>query len=65
MTEWKVAGFVDTLAAAYAEAGDFEHAVEFATKAAEKSPDDEKKDVLARLETYQAKKSFREKPKGK
>jgi tetratricopeptide (TPR) repeat protein len=52
----------DTLAAAYAEAGDFEKAVAEQQKALEdKTPDkDEKKKMEARLELYKMKKPYRD-----
>jgi len=50
---------LDTLAAAYAEAGQFDKAVEWQQKAIELAPDDQKEDLGTRLELYQAKKPNR------
>lgn len=62
LTEWKNFGILDTLAAAYAEAGDFEKAVEWQTKAIELAPKDQREDLQARLELYEASKPYRELP---
>ncbi|QEG22515.1 tetratricopeptide repeat protein [Mariniblastus fucicola] len=51
--------FIDTLAAALAENGDFEAAVESQKKAVELAPEDEKSGYQARLELYQSKKPYR------
>ncbi len=59
-TEWKDAGFLDTLAAAYAEAGDFEKAVEWQTKAMNLAPEEEKADYRSRLELYESGKPYRD-----
>jgi tetratricopeptide (TPR) repeat protein len=54
---------LNTLAAAYAEAGQFDKAVEWQKKAIEIVPDDN--DFPSRLKLYQAKKPYREEPKKK
>lgn len=58
--------YMDTLAAAYAEAGDFRQAVDLLTKALAlmTKPEDQKDqpDMEARLKLFQAGKPFREKP---
>jgi tetratricopeptide (TPR) repeat protein len=63
-TQWKAPGFLDTLAAAYAEAGQFDKAVEWQQKALAKpeafSPE-ELKGYRQRLELYKAGKPYREK----
>ncbi len=60
LSDWKDPGNIDTLAAASAEAGDFEQAVRWQTKAIDLLPDAKKKaDYRTRLELYQAKKPYR------
>ena len=61
MTEWKEPNFLDTLAAAYAEAGEFEQAVGWQEKAIALSDDDEtaKKILQMHLESFQAGKPLR------
>src|SRR5207249_1914 len=64
LTRWQDGNCLDTLAAAYAEAGDFDKAVEYEKKALE----DEEfaaangPGARARLRLYQRKKPFREQP---
>jgi tetratricopeptide (TPR) repeat protein len=62
--EYSRAGDVDTLAAAYAESGDFDSAVRWQEKAERMLPDDDtwKKGYGARLELYRARKPYREAP---
>jgi len=62
LTDWKKAEFLDTLAAAYAEAGQFDKAVEWQQKAIELAPEDQKEDLGIRLALYKAKKPYREGP---
>ena len=57
-TGFKHGEFLDTLAAACAEAGDFNSAVKWATKAAELDPDDD--DFAAHLKLFQAKQPLRD-----
>lgn len=66
-TQWKAAGYIDTLAAAYAEAGKWEEAVKWQTKALEDPAllANEGTEAKGRLELYQAKKPYREEPKWK
>ena len=52
---------LDTLAAAYAEAGRFDHAVLCQTKAVELAPEAAKAGLNSRLQLYKAKKPYREK----
>jgi len=51
---------VGTLAAAHAEAGEFDEAVKWQTKALELAPDSMKAGMKARFELYQQGKPFRE-----
>jgi serine/threonine protein kinase/Tfp pilus assembly protein PilF len=64
LTEWKNANFIDTLAAAYAEAGDFDSAIKWQKKAidllTEKDPAERRGEFEARLKLYQSSKPFRE-----
>lgn len=66
-TGWKAAGYLDTLAAAYAEAGKWEEAVKWQKKALEdaalRATDGD--DMKKRLALYEAKKPYREPPKWK
>jgi len=61
LTEWKSPGFLDTLAAAHAEAGDYDAAVTWQTRAIGCLADEGKKDdYRSRLVLYQARKPYRE-----
>jgi tetratricopeptide (TPR) repeat protein len=62
LTKWKNWTYLDTLAAAYAEAGDFESAVKFQAQAIELGPasDDRRAGMHKRLELYRKKKPYRE-----
>lgn len=58
-TDWEDASFTDTLAAAYAEQGEFEAAVKYANKAVELADDnDKKKEYKERLALFEANKPF-------
>ncbi len=58
------AGAMDTLAAAYAENGDFEKAREWQVKAIDLTPDkDKKREFQSRLELYKQKKPYRQEVK--
>ncbi len=68
LTHWKNAGYIDTLAAAYAEIGDFEEALKSQQRAvAMVAKGDHAEELQAHLELYQAKKPYREplKPRAK
>ena len=56
---WEHAEYIDTLAAAHAEIGDFEKAVSWQETAIEKAPDDRLPGYRARLELYKAGKPLR------
>jgi Flp pilus assembly protein TadD len=59
LTRWKNGGWIDTLAAAYAEAGDFDVAVKWQTKARDMVSEKEKADYQSRLDLYKAHKPYR------
>jgi tetratricopeptide (TPR) repeat protein len=64
LTEWKVGSCFDTLAGAYAEAGDFPNAIKWQQKAlAQATQDAEKQEMQKHLKQYQAGKPYREEPK--
>jgi tetratricopeptide (TPR) repeat protein len=61
LTQFKQANEVDTLAAAYAEVGDFEHALEYATKALQLQPDSKnRKEVEKHVVLFRERKPFRD-----
>jgi len=61
LTQWKRPDFLDTLAAAYAEAGDFNAAVMWQTRAIEILTDERNRDAFrSRVALYEAKKPYRE-----
>jgi tetratricopeptide (TPR) repeat protein len=61
-TYWKMPEFFGTLAAAHAEAGDFDKAVEWQQKAIDQAPEADKKNLQDRLALYQEGKPYREEP---
>ncbi len=61
LTAWKDADYLDTLAAAWAKAGDFDEAIKWQEKALgmlAKNDDQNRKDFQARLTLYRAKKPY-------
>ena len=60
LTAWKDANQLDTLAAAYAETGDFAKAVEWQEKGMSLAPADQKADYESRLKLYRDHKPFRD-----
>jgi tetratricopeptide (TPR) repeat protein len=60
-TEYKQAHILSTLAAAYAELGDFETALSWSEKSVELADEDIREDLRKELESYQQKKPWREK----
>jgi tetratricopeptide (TPR) repeat protein len=60
VTDYKEGHILSTLAAAYAESGDFEKAIEWSTKAVEIGEESQKEQLKAELESYQAGKPWRE-----
>jgi tetratricopeptide (TPR) repeat protein len=61
LTQWQNAGYIDTLAAAYAEAGDFEKAVKYQTQVLEDAElvKREGQELKDRLELFKQKKPYR------
>lgn len=62
LSAWKEAVFIDTLAAAYAETGDFEEAIRWQTKAIDTLDEGFRKGARERLSLYREKKPYRELP---
>ena len=68
LTNYAEAHILSTLAAAYAEKGDFEKAIEFATKAVDigkKEESEQLEQLEGELKSYQEKKPWREKQEAK
>jgi tetratricopeptide (TPR) repeat protein len=63
LTQFEDANNLGTLAAAYAEAGDFEQAVKWQQKVYELAPADQKADVQSRIDLYREGKPYRDEPK--
>lgn len=63
LTGWSVPNYIDTLAAACAEASEFENAVKWQTKAMELVAADSKDDFRSRLTLYESGQPYREQPK--
>ena len=61
LTEYKAAHILSTLAAGYAETGDFETAKEWSSKAVEMGEEDVKEQLKEELESYKQEKPWREK----
>lgn len=59
-TGWQGPGYLDTLAAAYAECGQFEEAARWQARAVELAPEVEKDDYRGRLELYRQGTPYRE-----
>jgi tetratricopeptide (TPR) repeat protein len=64
LTRWQEPSWIDTLAAAYAESGDFQRAIEFQEQAlrASNSPEPRQKAMRERLALYKQSQPYREKP---
>lgn len=66
LTSYQNAGYLDTLAAAFAEKGEFDTAIKWqeeAVKAAEKETPETQTDIKSRIELYKQKKPYREEQK--
>jgi tetratricopeptide (TPR) repeat protein len=64
LTSWKDAKCLSTLAAAYAEIGQFEDAVKAQRKAQDLAPEDDQADHQSRIDLYRSRKPYREQPNG-
>jgi tetratricopeptide (TPR) repeat protein len=65
LTEYKNGAFLDTLAACYAESGDFDKALHWQQEAAKnvaEEPEEVQKQIADRVELYRQKKPYRETP---
>jgi hypothetical protein len=60
LTNYEDANILDTLAAAYAESGDFDQAVKWQTKAADLTWEQMKPEFKSKIELYKSKKPYRE-----
>ena len=60
LTNYKNWGFIDTLSAAYAEAGDFKSAIEWETKALALASGADKHVCQERIELYKQGKAYRQ-----
>jgi hypothetical protein len=62
LTRWQELSWIDTLAAAYAESGDFQRAIEFQEQALRGAPEPRQKAMRERLALYKQSQPYREKP---
>lgn len=62
LSDWKNPDWLDSLAAAYAEAGQFDEAIKTQTRAIDQAPEAQKADMQARLALYEEQKPFRDAP---
>ena len=60
LSQWKEAAYIDTLAAAYAEAGAFDQAVKFQKQSLEMTRAPGRRRMQERLKLYQQRKPYRE-----
>jgi tetratricopeptide (TPR) repeat protein len=65
LSKWKNPDWLDTLAAAYARAGDFDEAAKYESQAIEHAPEAQRSDMNARLELYRSGKAYQEPAAGK
>lgn len=63
MTAFRIGTYLDTLAAACAETGNFQDAVKWAKQCLQKAPENERSGIQRRLELYEKGKPFRDEPK--
>jgi tetratricopeptide (TPR) repeat protein len=62
LTRWQEPNWIDTLAAAYAESGDFQHAIEIQEQALRAASEPQQKAMRERLALYKQSLPYREKP---
>jgi tetratricopeptide (TPR) repeat protein/serine/threonine protein kinase len=60
LTDWKDSGYIQTLAAAYAEAGQFDKAVEWQQKGRDIAPAQNRQELQSRLDLYKSGKPYRD-----
>jgi serine/threonine-protein kinase len=60
LIEWKNAEWLSILAAAHAEAGNFDEAVKWQAKCVEQATPQAREELQARLKTYQDTRAFRD-----
>lgn len=65
LTEWKIWGYIDTLAAAHAEAGNFDEAIKYQKQILPMAQEEPKlaEEAKQRLTLYEHRKPYREEPK--
>jgi len=63
LTEWHNGSCLNSLAAAYAESGDFTNAIKWQEKAIDVAPEKQKMKLRSRLDLYKARKPYRSEPK--
>jgi hypothetical protein len=65
LSEWKVGQCISTLAAAYAESGDFASAVKWATSILNKAPARYREKLREQIALYESGKPYRDEPNNK
>lgn len=60
LSHWRNSDFLDTIAAAFAESGNFEQAIRYQEQAIKRSPPNGRKEMENRLATYRQRKPYRD-----